>query len=134
MKNFNVSAWSIRHPAMVTYLIIVLMIAGALAYFKLGRAEDPDFTFRVMVVRTLWPGATAEEVQQQVSERIEKKLQETSNLDFVRSSSKPGESLIFITLKEGHTQSLRARSLAAGAAQAGRYTHHPAHGRDRSFP
>lgn len=100
MKNFNVSAWSIRHPAMVTYLIIVLMIAGALAYFKLGRAEDPDFTFRVMVVRTLWPGATAEEVQQQVSERIEKKLQETSNLDFVRSSSKPGESLIFITLKE----------------------------------
>lgn len=100
MKSFNLSAWSIRHPAMVTYLMIVLMIAGTLSYFKLGRAEDPDFTFRVMVVRTLWPGATAEEVEQQVSERIEKKLQETSNLDVVRSSSKPGESLIFITLKD----------------------------------
>ena len=100
MKSFNLSAWAIRYPAMVTYLMIVLMVAGTLAYFKLGRAEDPDFTFRVMVVRTLWPGATAEEVEQQVSERIEKKLQETSNLDFVRSNSKPGESLIFITLKE----------------------------------
>ena len=100
MKSFNLSAWSLRHPAMVTYLMIVLMVAGTLSYFKLGRAEDPDFTFRVMVVRTLWPGATAQEVEQQVSERIEKKLQETANLDFIRSSSKPGESLIFITLKD----------------------------------
>lgn len=100
MKNFNLSAWAIRHPAMIGYLILVLMIAGTLAYFKLGRAEDPDFTFKVMVVRTLWPGATAEEVAQQISERIEKKLQETNNLDFVRSSSKPGESLIFLVLKD----------------------------------
>ncbi|MFZ3036341.1 MAG: efflux RND transporter permease subunit [Rugosibacter sp.] len=100
MKNFNISAWSIRHPAMVTYLIIILMIAGILSYFKLGRAEDPDFTFRVMVVRTLWPGATATEVEQQISERLEKKLQEVGNLDYIRSSSKPGESLIFISLNE----------------------------------
>ncbi len=100
MKRFNLSAWSIRHPAMVTYLIIVLLVAGTLAYFKLGRAEDPDFTFKAMVVRTLWPGATAEEVEQQVTERIEKKLQETLYLDYVRSSSKPGESLIFVVLKD----------------------------------
>lgn len=100
MKNINLSAWSIRHPAMIGYLILVLMIAGTLAYFKLGRAEDPDFTFKVMVVRTLWPGATAEEVAQQITERIEKKLQETNNLDIIKSNSKPGESLIFVILKD----------------------------------
>ena len=100
MKNFNISAWSVRHPSIVTYLIIILMVAGVLSYFNLGRAEDPDFTFRIMVVRTIWPGATATEVEQQVSERLEKKLQEVANIDFIRSSSKPGESLIFIVLAE----------------------------------
>ncbi|MGB4765655.1 MAG: efflux RND transporter permease subunit [Rugosibacter sp.] len=100
MKNFNISAWSINHPAMVVYLIIILMVAGTLSYFKLGRAEDPDFTFRVMVVRTLWPGATTNEVEQQISERLEKKLQEVSNINYIRSSSKPGESLIFVTLND----------------------------------
>ena len=75
-------------------------MAGAYSYVRLGQAEDPDFTFKVMVVRTLWPGATAREVEQQVTERLEKKLQETPWFDYTRSYSKPGESLIFVLLKD----------------------------------
>jgi multidrug efflux pump len=85
---------------MVAYLIVVLMLGGALSYFKLGRAEDPDFTFKAMVVRTLWPGATAREVEVLVTERIEKKLQEAPWVDVVRSNSKPGESLVFVLVKD----------------------------------
>jgi len=100
MKHLNLSEWALRHRSMVLYLMIVLMVAGVLAYFKLGRAEDPDFTFKVMVVRTLWPGASAHEVEQQVTERLERKLQETPWVDVVRSSSRAGESLIFVILKD----------------------------------
>ena len=89
----NLSAWAISHRSMVLYLIIVLTIGGALAYLNLGRAEDPDFTFKVMVVRTLWPGATAGEVESELTERIEKKLQETPWIDTLRSASRAGESL-----------------------------------------
>ena len=76
MKHINLSEWALEHPSMVLYLIIVLMVGGVLSFFQLGRAEDPDFTFKVMVVRTLWPGATASEVELQVTETIEKKLQD----------------------------------------------------------
>jgi multidrug efflux pump len=100
MTHLNLSEWALRHRSMVAYLILVLMLGGVLSYFKLGRAEDPDFTFKVMVVRTLWPGATAREVELQVTERIEKKLQEAPWIDVVRSSSKPGESLAFVILKD----------------------------------
>ena len=99
MTHLNLSEWALRHRSMVAYLILVLVSGGVLSYFKLGRAEDPDFTFKVMVVRTLWPGATATEVELQVTEKIEKKLQDVPNVDIVRSNSKPGESLVFITLK-----------------------------------
>ena len=100
MKGPNLSEWAITHRSMVLYLMIVLMVGGALAFFKLGRAEDPDFTFKVMVVRTLWPGATAREVETELTERIEKKLQETPYLDVLKSASRAGESLIFIQLKD----------------------------------
>ena len=100
MTHLNLSEWALRHRSMVAYLIIVLMVGGVLSYFKLGRAEDPDFTFKAMVVRTLWPGATASEVEQQVTERIEKKLQEVPWVDIIRSNSKSGESLVFIVLKD----------------------------------
>jgi multidrug efflux pump len=99
-SRFNLSEWALGHQAFVLYLIIALALAGVFAYTKLGQAEDPDFTFKVMVVRTSWPGATAREVEQQVTERLEKKLQETPWFDFSRSYSKPGESLIFIVLKD----------------------------------
>jgi multidrug efflux pump len=101
MKRFpNLSAWALTHQQMVLYLIIVLMTAGAISYFKLGRAEDPDFILKVMVVRTLWPGASAQEVERELTERIEKKLQETPWVDVVQSASKPGESLVFVILKD----------------------------------
>jgi len=96
----NLSAWSLTHQQMVLYLIIVLMAAGVISYLNLGRAEDPDFTFKVMVVRTLWPGATARNVELELTERIEKKLQETPWVDVLRSASKPGESLVFVILKD----------------------------------
>ncbi len=99
MTHLNLSEWALRHRQMVAFLIAMLVTGGALSYLKLGRAEDPDFTFKVMVVRTLWPGATAQEVELQVTERIEKKLQEVPGLDMLRSNSKPGESLVFVTLR-----------------------------------
>jgi len=99
-ERWNLSAWALRHPQMVVYLMIVMMVAGTISYFKLGRAEDPDFTFKVMVVRTLWPGASAKEVESELTERIEKKLYELPWVDVLRSASRPGESLIFVILKD----------------------------------
>ncbi len=100
MKGINLSEWALKHQQFVLYLIIVLTAAGVISYFNLGRAEDPSFTFKVMVVRTLWPGVSAPEVERELTERIEKKLQETPWVDVLRSSSKPGESLVFINLKD----------------------------------
>ena len=100
MKHINLSEWALEHPSMVLYLIIVLLVGGVLAFFNLGRAEDPDFTFKVMVVRTQWPGATAAEVESELTERIEKKLQETPYVDVLKSASRAGESLVFIILKD----------------------------------
>ncbi|MDP2786502.1 MAG: efflux RND transporter permease subunit [Pseudomonadota bacterium] len=100
MKSFNLSTWSLEHPSLVAYLMVVLTLGGVLAYFNLGRSEDPDFTIKIMVVRSFWPGATAREVEQQVTDRIEKKLQELPFLDNLRSYSKPGESLVFVELRD----------------------------------
>ncbi len=100
MKGPNLSAWALTHQSMVVFLILVLSGAGIISYMNLGRSEDPDFTFKVMVVRTLWPGATAQEVERELSERIEKKLQEVPWVDVIRSASKPGESLVFVILKD----------------------------------
>jgi multidrug efflux pump len=96
----NLSDWSLRHQSFIVYLLAAIGLAGTLAYFTLGRAEDPDFTIKTMVVTALWPGATASEMEQQVTDRLEKKLQETPWLDYVQSYSKPGVSLIFVNLKD----------------------------------
>src|SRR3546814_7796704 len=74
--------------------MVLLSIAGIVSYTRLGQSEDPPFTFKAMVIRTLWPGATAEEVARQVTDRIEKKLMETGEYEFIRSHSRPGESQI----------------------------------------
>ena len=100
MKQINLSEWALKHQSMVLYLMIVFMVGGVISFFSLGRAEDPDFTFKVMVVRTLWPGATAQQVEQQLTERIEKKLSETPWVDVLRTASKPGESLTIVILKD----------------------------------
>ena len=97
---FNLSAWALRHQPLVIFIITLVTLFGVLSYSKLAQSEDPPFTFRVMVIKTLWPGATAQQVQEQVTDRIGKKLQETPNTDFLRSYSRPGESLIFYTMKD----------------------------------
>ena len=100
MKHFNLSEWALKHRSFVLYIMLALAIIGALSYGRLGQSEDPPFTFKVMVVRTTWPGATAREVELQITERLEKKLQETPNLNYLRSYSKPGESQIFVAAKD----------------------------------
>jgi multidrug efflux pump len=100
ITRFNLSEWALEHQALILYFILALFAAGTYSYLRLGQGEDPEFTFKIMVVRTLWPGATAREVELQVTERLEKKLQETPWFDYARSYSKPGESLIFVVLKD----------------------------------
>ncbi len=100
MQRINLSKWAIRNQAMVLYLLLALLISGAVAYLELPQNEDPEFTFKVMTVKVLWPGATAREVEQQVTDRIERMLQETPWLDNVASVSTPGEAVIFVTLKD----------------------------------
>jgi multidrug efflux pump subunit AcrB len=97
---FNLSAWALRHRALVIFLIAMATIFGMLSYTRLAQSEDPPFTFRVMVIRTFWPGATARQVQEEVTDRIARKLQETPSTDFLRSYSRPGESLLFFTMKD----------------------------------
>ena len=95
---FNLSAAALRYRELTLFFLLATAIAGAMSFFRLGQREDPDFTFRAMVVRTLWPGATAEQVDRQITDRIEKKLQETPYFKWTRSYSKPGESLIVLEL------------------------------------
>lgn len=101
---FNLSAWALRNRQIVLFLMLLLAIVGALSYTKLGQSEDPPFTFKAMVIRTNWPGATAQEVSRQVTERIEKKLMETGEYDRIVSFSRPGESQVtFIARDSMHS-------------------------------
>ncbi len=100
MNSFNLSAWAIRHQALVLFAIIALGVAGAWSYLHLGRNEDPTFTVKVMVVTAAWPGATAEEMQQQVADRIETKLQTLPWLDQIRTFTRPGFAAMQIVLKD----------------------------------
>ncbi|WP_287951916.1 efflux RND transporter permease subunit [Diaphorobacter sp.] len=99
-QGFNLSRWALEHAALTRYLMVVLMVLGIAAYFQLGQDEDPPFTFRAMVVRTYWPGATAQQVAEQVTDKIERTLQEVPYADKIRSYSKPGESQIIFELKD----------------------------------
>ena len=100
MNKFNLSQWALEHPALTRYLMVVLMLLGVAAYFHLGQDEDPPFTFRAMVVRTYWPGATAQQVAEQVTDKLERTLQEVPYADKIRSYSKPGESQIIFQIKD----------------------------------
>jgi multidrug efflux pump len=91
---FNLSAWSLNNRGLVLYAMVLLAIVGAYSYTQLGQSEDPPFTFKMMVVKTSWPGATAEEMALQVTEKIEKKLMQTGRYEFIRSFSRAGESQI----------------------------------------
>ncbi|WP_019140914.1 efflux RND transporter permease subunit [Noviherbaspirillum massiliense] len=97
---FNLSRWALEHIPLTRYLIVVLLLGGILSYSQLGQDEDPPFTFRAMVVRAAWPGATALQMAEQVTDKLERKLQETPYIDKIRSYSKPGETLIILQLRE----------------------------------
>ncbi|MBU6378274.1 MAG: efflux RND transporter permease subunit [Gammaproteobacteria bacterium] len=100
MRSFNLSAWAVRHPALILYLIIATSIAGAWSYASLGRAEDPSFTIKTMVVQVAWPGGTAEDMQRLVADPLEKRLQELPQLDFVRTYTRPGTAVLTVQLKD----------------------------------
>ena len=97
---FNISRWALEHPALTRYLMVVMLVLGVAAYFQLGQDEDPPFTFRAMVVQAFWPGATAQQMAEQVTDRIERALQEVPHADILRSYTKPGESLTVLQLKD----------------------------------
>src|SRR5215469_8345983 len=97
---FNLSKWALDHSALTRYLMLVLMLLGFASYFQRGQDEDPPFTFRAMVVRAYWPGATAQQVAEQVTDKLEKTLQEVPYADKIRSYSKPGETLVIFQLKD----------------------------------
>jgi multidrug efflux pump len=94
MTKTNLSEWALKNQPLILYFLLIIAVAGFVSYGKLGQSEDPPFTFKAMTIRTIWPGASVAEVDQQVTERIEKKLQEVPNLYFIRSYSRPGESTI----------------------------------------
>lgn len=102
-KQFNLSSWALEHIPLIRYLIGALLLGGMVSYAYLGQDEDPPVTFRLMVVSASWPGASAGEMAEQVTDRLEKKLQETPLIDKIRSYSKPGESLIMLQLRESAT-------------------------------
>jgi multidrug efflux pump len=97
-SELNLSAATLRHRELTLFFVLLVAVGGVVAFLHLGQREDPDFTFRAMVIRTLWPGATAEQVDRQITDRIEKKLQETPSFKWTSSYSRPGESLIILEL------------------------------------
>jgi len=99
-SRFNLSRWALEHQPLTRYLLVVLLLGGLLAFFQLGQDEDPPFTFRVMVVQAFWPGATAEQIAVQVTDKIERQLQEVPYADKIRSFSKPGETTVILQLAD----------------------------------
>jgi len=100
MSRFNLSEWALGNRTLVLYMMLVVAVAGIFSYGRLGQSEDPPFTFKAMVIQTQWPGATADQVSQQVTERIERKLMETGDYEFVRSYSRPGESQVIFFARD----------------------------------
>ena len=97
---FNLSTWALEHRALVVLILLLVSVAGILSYRRLAQSEDPPFTFKVMVIRTFWPGATARQVQEELTDRIARTLQATPHVDFLNSYSRPGESTLFFTIQD----------------------------------
>ena len=100
MKRFNLSDWALEHRSLVWYFMLVFVVAGVFAYINLGREEDPSFTIKTMLIQANWPGASVDEQAKQVTDRIEKKLEELDKLDFTRSVTTAGRTIIFVNLKD----------------------------------
>src|SRR5271166_4635647 len=119
MKSFNLSDWALEHRSLVWYFMIAFMAAGLFSYFHLGREEDPDFTIKTMVIQAQWPGAAAEEITREVTDRIEMKLEELESLDYTKSVTVPGQTTVFVYLRDSTKASnvkptwVRVRNLIA---------------------
>lgn len=100
MKGLNLAEWAIRHKQIVYFFIIAIITGGLWSYFHLGRSEDPDFTIRQAVVTAAWPGASAQQITQQVTDSLEKKLQDTKGLDYIKSFTHDGKTVIYVNLKD----------------------------------
>ena len=98
--SFNLSEWALKNRTLVLYAMILLGAMGAISYANLGQSEDPPFTFKLMTINTLWPGASAEEVSRQITERVEKKLMETGDFERITSYSRPGQSLVMFMARD----------------------------------
>jgi multidrug efflux pump len=109
LKSFNLSDWALEHRSLVWYFMIVFMIVGLFSYINLGREEDPSFSIKTMVINAQWPGASAEDVAKQVTDRIEKKLQELASLDYTKSETRAGQTTIFVNLLD----TTKAKDVAA---------------------
>jgi len=124
-ERFNLSAWGLRHGTLVAFAMLVSLILGTLAYFKLGRAEDPSLTIKVMTIDVGWPGATTREMEQQVVEKLQRTVQEVPHFDYVHSYVQPGKATIFLVLKDS---TIRKADIEA----SWRYTPYPAAGDSRA--
>lgn len=100
MKSFNLSEWALSHRSFVWFLMVVAIVAGAMSYRKLGREEDPAFAIKTMVVQAVWPGATISDTLDQVTDRIEKELQQIGAVDYTRSYTTPGQATVFVNLRD----------------------------------
>lgn len=100
MSKLNLTEWALKHKQLVYFFVFLVFVAGIFSYQQLGRMEDPDFVIRQMVVSVAWPGASASQVEEQVTDKIEKKLQDTPGLDYLKSYSRPGQAVIYVTLKD----------------------------------
>jgi multidrug efflux pump len=100
MKNFNLSEWALKHQQMIAFLLLLLSVSGLMAYFSLGQKEDPEFTIKTMVIQTYWPGSSAQQMADQVADRMERKLQGVAEIDYMSTYVRPGETQIKINLRE----------------------------------
>jgi len=117
MNQFNASAWALEHKSFVGFLMVLLAVAGLLSFDHLGRDEDPPFTIKVMVVRAVWPGATAEDTAREVTDRLEKALQSLQWIDYISSYTKPGEATLMVNLKDQTPPSAGTGSMVPGAQE-----------------
>ena len=130
MSGLNLSDWALKHRSFIVFIMIAVTLAGIASFFSLGRAEDPPFTFRTMIVQAGWPGATMDDTLSQVTERLERKLQETKGLDFLRSYTIPGRDHD-LRQSQGLDQSLRSAGHLVSGAQEHR--RHPRHAAGRAW-
>ena len=115
--NFNLSEWALRHRSLVWYFMAIFAAMGVASYTNLGREEDPSFTIKTMLIQAQWPGASVDEMSKQVTERIERKLEELEALDYTKSMTTPGQTIVFVNLRDAtkgsdvHNVWLRVRNM-----------------------